>query len=44
MERQRLNNQEGLQMNDEYELDDTEFLTETFLIKLMLVAKEIEEE
>lgn len=31
-------------MNDEYEIDDTEFLTETFLIKLMLVAKEIEEE
>ena len=31
-------------MNDEYELDDTGLLTETFLIKLMLVAKEIEEE
>lgn len=44
MERQRLDCEEGLQMNDEYELDDTEFLTETFLIKLMLVAKEIEEE
>ena len=44
MEEERIDNQEGLQMNDEYELDDTQLLTEIFLLKLMQVAKELEEE
>ena len=44
MERQRLDCEEGLQMNDEYELDDTMFLKENFLKELLELSKEIEKE
>jgi len=44
MERQRLDCEEGLQVNDEYELDDTMFLKENFLKELLELSKEIEKE
>lgn len=44
MERERLDCEEGLQVNDEYELDDTMFLKENFLKELLELSKEIEKE